>query len=292
MKLIDKASDEISVRRQCELLDVCRSTVYYQPEIVQVPTLTDHALMNLIDAQYTKSPFYGSRKMAEQLSFDAGLEINRKRIQRLMRAMAITAIYPKPNTSRPSKEHRIYPYLLTGLTISKPNMVWSTDITYIRLKHGFAYLTAIIDWYSRKVLAWRLSNTMDSSFCIEALEEACENYGIPEYFNSDQGAQFTSEEFTQQLKKRGVKISMDGKGRAIDNIFTERLWRTIKYENVFLRGYQSMMEARIGLQEYLDFYNRERIHASLGYRTPDTAYFTNEEIAHITVGTYPLKKAA
>ena len=177
--------------------------------------------------------------MAEQLTLDTGLEINRKRIQRLMRAMAITAIYPKPNTSRPRKEHRIYPYLLTGLTISKPNMVWSTDITYIRLKHGFAYLTAIIDWYSRKVLAWRLSNTMDSSFCIEALEEAFESYGIPEYFNSDQGAQFTSEEFTGQLRMRGVKISMDGKGRAIDNVFTERLWRTIKYENVFLCGYQS-----------------------------------------------------
>lgn len=259
---------------------------------MQTQALSDHDLMNLIDAQYTKSPFYGSRKMAEQLSLDTSVEINRKRVQRLMRAMAITAIYPKPNTSRPKKEHRIYPYLLTGLTISKPNMVWSTDITYIRLKHGFAYLTAIIDWYSRKVLSWRLSNTMDTSFCIEALEEAFENHGIPEYFNSDQGAQFTSEEFTQQLRMRGVKISMDGKGRAIDNIFTERLWRTIKYENVFLRGYQSMAEARLGLQEYLAFYNTERIHASLGYRSPDSAYFTNIEITHITVGTYPLKKAA
>jgi putative transposase len=248
--------------------------------------------MNLIDTQYTKSPFYGSRKMAKQLSLDAGLKINRKRVQRLMRAMAITAIYPKPNTSRPSKEHRVYPYLLTGLVISKPNIVWSIDITYIKLKQGFAYLTAIIDWYSRKVLAWRLSNTMDSSFCIEALEEAFENHGIPEYFNSDQGAQFTSEEFTQQLKMRGIKISMDGKGRAIDNIFIERLWRTIKYENVFPCGYQSMIEARAGLKKYLDFYNSERIHASLGYRTPDSAYFTNIEIPHITVGTYPLKKAA
>jgi putative transposase len=248
--------------------------------------------MNMIDTLYTKSPFYGSRKMAKQISLDTGLEINRKRVQRLMRAMAITAIYPRPNTSRANKEHRIYPYLLTGLTISKPNTVWSTDITYIRLKHGFAYLTAIVDWYSRKVLSWRLSNTMDSSFCVEALEEAFEKYGTPEYFNTDQGAQFTSAEFTEQLKIRGIKISMDGKGRAIDNIFIERLWRTIKYENVFLRGYQSMVEARDGLREYLAFYNDERLHASLGYRTPNQVYSTSIEVAHITVGTYPLKKAA
>lgn len=259
---------------------------------MQHPTLTDHALMNMIDSLYTKSPFYGSRKMAKQISLDTGLEINRKRVQRLMRTMAITAIYPKPNTSRANKGHRIYPYLLTGLTISKPNTVWSTDITYIRLKHGFAYLTAIVDWYSRKVLSWRLSNTMDSSFCVEALEEACEKYGIPEYFNTDQGAQFTSAEFTEQLKSRGIKISMDGKGRAIDNIFIERLWRTVKYENVFLRGYQSMVEARDGLREYFAFYNDERLHASLGYRTPNHAHSSNIEVAHITVGTYPLKKAA
>lgn len=209
-----------------------------------------------------------------------------------MRAMSITAIYPKPNTSRPNKQHRIYPYLLTGVTITKPNVVWSTDITYIRLKHGFVYLVAIVDWYSRKILSWRLSNTLDSSFCVEALEEALEIYGNPEFFNTDQGAQFTSDEFIAPLKSRGIKISMDGKGRAIDNIFTERLWRTIKYENVFLRGYESMFEARTGLMEYIDFYNDERIHASLAYRTPSAVHSDSGDVPCITVGTYPLKKAA
>jgi putative transposase len=248
--------------------------------------------MNMLDAQYTKTPFYGSRKMARLFSLETGLHINRKRVQRLMRAMAITAIYPKPNTSRPNKQHRIYPYLLTGVTISKTNTVWSSDITYIRLKHGFVYLVAVVDWYSRKVLSWRLSNTMDSSFCVEALEEAVGKYGNPEFFNTDQGAQFTSDEFLDPLKSRGIKISMDGKGRAIDNIFTERLWRTIKYENVFIRGYESMLEARTGLMEYIDFYNDERIHASLAYRTPSSVHSRSGDIPCITVGTYPLKKAA
>jgi putative transposase len=259
---------------------------------VQTPELTDLDLMNMLDSQYTKTPFYGSRKMAKLFSLETGLEINRKRIQRLMRGMAITAIYTKPNTSRASKQNRIYPYLLTGVTLTKPNVVWSTDITYIRLKHGFAYLVAVVDWYSRKVLSWRLSNTMDSSFCVEALEEALERFGNPEYFNTDQGAQFTSEEFIAPLKSRGIKISMDGKGRAIDNIFTERLWRTIKYENVFIRGYESMVEARTGLMEYIDFYNDERIHASLSYRIPSDVYANARDVACITVGTYPLKKAA
>ena len=259
---------------------------------MQTPELADITLMNMLDSQYTKTPFYGSRKMAKLFSLETGLEINRKRIQRLMRAMAITAIYTKPNTSRANKQNRIYPYLLTGVVITKPNVVWSTDITYIRLKHGFAYLVAVVDWYSRKVLSWRLSNTMDSSFCVEALEEALEKYGNPEYFNTDQGAQFTSEEFITPIKSRGIKISMDGKGRAIDNIFTERLWRTIKYENVFIRGYEMMLEARAGLMEYIAFYNDERIHASLSYRTPSDVYSNNRDVACITVGTYPLKKAA
>lgn len=260
--------------------------------IVTVPVLDDYTLMNLIDTQYTSTPFYGSRKMAKVLSLQTGLEINRKRVQRLMRVMAITGIYPKPNTSKPRKENRIYPYLLTGLTISNPNMVWATDITYIRLRHGFAYLAAVIDWYSRKVLSWRLSNTMDSSFCVEALEEALATHGTPEYFNTDQGAQFTSEEFLTPLKSRGIKISMDGKGRAIDNVFTERLWRTIKYENVFISGYQTMNEARLGLGEYLEFYNTKRLHAALEYRTPEQVYSKQFEPPFITVGKNALKKAA
>ncbi len=209
-----------------------------------------------------------------------------------MRDMALTAIYPKPNTSKPRKDHRIYPYLLSGMHIQRPNQVWSSDITYIRLRQGFAYLVAIVDWYSRKVLSWRLSNTLDSSFCVEAMEEALSTYGNPEYFNTDQGAQFTCEEFLAPLKERGIKISMDGKGRAIDNIFTERLWRTIKYEDVYLRGYETIMEAATGLARYLDFYNRERLHAGLSYSTPDEAYALTAEIKYIEVGKKSLKHAA
>ena len=282
----------ISIRRQCELLDVCRSSVYYEPEIAHKPELTDIDLMNMLDSQYTKTPFYGSRKMAKLFSLETGLEINRKRIQRLMRAMAITAIYAKPNTSRANKQNRVYPYLLSGLTITRPNMVWATDITYIRLRHGFVYLVAVIDWYSRKVLSWRLSNTMDTSFCIEALEEALEIHGSPEYFNTDQGAQFTSEEFLKVLKERNIKISMDGKGRAIDNVFTERLWRSLKYENVFIRGYETMIEASEGIAEYLQFYNAERLHAAHNYRTPDQVHSLEFNTAFITVGGNALKKAA
>jgi putative transposase len=248
--------------------------------------------MNHLDTQYTATPFYGSRKMAKVISLQTGIDINRKRVQRLMRAMAITAIYAKPNTSKPNRMNRIYPYLLSGLTITRPNMVWATDITYIRLLHGFVYLVAVIDWYSRKVLSWRLSNTMDTSFCIEALQEALDIYGTPEYFNTDQGAQFTAEEFLALLKERGIKISMDGKGRAIDNVFTERLWRSVKYENVFIKGYETMQEAHLGLAEYLKFYNEERLHASHGYRTPDQVYSLECETAFITVGKNALKKAA
>lgn len=248
--------------------------------------------MNLLDAQYTSTPFYGSRKMAKAISLQTGLEINRKRVQRLMRIMAISAIYPRPNTSKASKQNRVYPYLLTGLTISKPNVVWATDITYIRLRHGFVYLAAVIDWYSRKVLSWRLSNTMDTSFCVDALEEALATYGTPEYFNTDQGAQFTSEEFLAPLKSRSINISMDGKGRAIDNVFTERLWRTIKYENVFISGYETMNEATAGIGEYLQFYNDQRLHASLEYRTPEEVYSQRFKPSFITVGKNALKKAA
>jgi len=230
--------------------------------------------------------------MAQCLSLTLGIRLNRKRIQRLMREMALTAIYPKPNTSKPRKNHRIYPYLLSGMHIQRPNQVWSSDITYIRLKQGFVYLVAIVDWYSRKVLSWKLSNTLDSSFCVEALEEALSVYGNPEYFNTDQGAQYTSDEFLRPLKERGIKISMDGKGRAIDNIFTERLWRTIKYEEVYLKGYENMLDAISGLSRYLDFYNSERIHAALSYATPDEAYARVKDVDCIEVGKNSLKRAA
>ncbi len=248
--------------------------------------------MDLIDIQYSQTPFYGSRRISKAISLQLGIPINRKCVKRLMMAMGITAIYPRPNTSKGNKGNPIYPYLLTGLTINRPNMVWATDITYVRLKHGFAYLVAIIDWYSRKVLSWRLSNTMDTLFCLEALEEALQNNPVPEYFNTDQGAQFTSSEFTSVLKEKGIKISMDGKGRAIDNVFTERLWRTIKYENIFIKGYESMTDARTGLDEYIDFYNSTRIHSALQYKTPNLVYAGSEYTPHITVGKNALQRAA
>ena len=248
--------------------------------------------MDLIDLQYSQTPFYGSRKIGLALSLQLGSKINRKRIQRLMRAMGIVAIYPKPNTSKPRKDHKIYPYLLTGLVINRPGMVWATDITYVRLTKGFAYLVAVIDWYSRKVLSWRLSNTMDTSFCTEALQEAISTYGIPEYFNTDQGAQFTAEEFIAILKANGVNISMDGKGRAIDNVFTERLWRSIKYENIYPKGYQTMREAEAGIAEYIDFYNMKRFHESLDYKTPEQVHEGRYKAKEIIVGKKDLKAAA
>jgi putative transposase len=228
--------------------------------------------MNKIDEQFTKTPFYGSRKMARQLSKNLGKSISRKRIQRLMRIMGLEAIYPKPNTSRANPEHRKYPYLLRNLELTGINQVWSTDITYVRLEGGFAYLTAIIDWFSRKVIAWRLSNTMDTSFCLEALKEALKT-GQPSIFNTDQGSQFTSAEFTGILLEADIAISMDGRGRALDNIFVERLWRTVKYENIFLKGYQTMEEARLGLTDYFKFYNEERLHEALAYETPNEVHY-------------------
>lgn len=248
--------------------------------------------MDLIDLQYSQTPFYGSRKISLALSLQLDLKINRKRIQRLMRTMGLVAIYPKPNTSKACKEHKIYPYLLTGLVINKPGMVWATDITYVRLRHGFAYLVAVIDWYSRKVLSWKLSNTMDTSFCTEALHEAISLHGAPEYFNTDQGAQFTAEEFTAILKANGIKISMDGKGRAIDNVFTERLWRSLKYENIYLKGYQTMREAESGIAEYFDFYNTKRFHESLDYRTPQQVHTGEYKAKDTIVGKKYLKAAA
>ena len=258
--------------RQCELADVSRATVYAQR--ASKPTSEqDLELLRLIDEQYTRRPFYGSRKMVTFLK-TCGHRVNRKRVQRLMRILGLAGMAPGPNTSRPHPQHKVYPYLLRGVVVTKPNQVWSTDITYIRLAHGFAYLVAVIDWYSRKVLSWRISNTLDTAFCVDCLDEALQRYGNPEIFNTDQGCQFTSESFTGVLKAHGIAISMDGRGRALDNIFVERLWRSVKYEDVYLKGYSNSMELMIGLAEYFVFYNGERPHQSLGNLTPNAVYAT------------------
>ena len=266
--MIDPEQPELSVRRQCELLRVSRSGLYYEPE----PTSPDElALMRRIDELHLKYPFYGSRKLSDVLRKE-GREANRKRIQRLMRLMGLEAMVPKPNTSEPHPDHVKYPYLLRGLAISRVNQVWATDITYIPMKAGFVYLVAIMDWYSRRVLSWRLSNTLDTSFCVDALEEAFERFGQPEIFNTDQGSQFTSDDFTTPLRDRGIAISMDGKGRCLDNVFVERLWRSVKYEEVYLHAYADVAEARAGIGRYLAFYNDERAHQALGYQTPAAFY--------------------
>jgi putative transposase len=253
----------LSITRQCELLSLNRSGWYYQPK---GNTEEELELMKMIDRIYLEIPFYGSRKIADHLR-KLGHKVNRKRVQRLMRLMGIRAIYRKPKTSKSGKGHKVYPYLLKGLEINRPNQVWAADITYIPMAKGFLYLVAIIDWYSRYVVSWRLSNTIDADFCIEALEEALRK-GKPEIFNTDQGSQFTSEEFTGILKKNNIQISMDGKGSYNDNLFIERLWRTVKYEEVYLKAYQNGREARISLGNYFRFYNTERSHQALEYRTP------------------------
>jgi putative transposase len=261
---IDIAHPKISVTRQCQLLGLNRSSFYYQGS---GPKEGDLEMMRLIDEKYLKYPFLGSRKMAEMLGRDLDISLNRKRMQRLMRIMGIEAIYPRPNLSNPDKSHKIYPYLLRNIAIDRPNFVWSTDITYIPLEGGFAYLVAVIDWFSRLVLSWRLSNTMTADFCVDALQQALK-LGKPEIFNTDQGSQFTSNEFTGVLASNDIKISMDGKGRALDNIFIERLWRSVKYENVYINGYREMLAAELGIGKYFDFYNTERPHQSLSYLTP------------------------
>jgi putative transposase len=240
----------------------------------------------LIDEEYTRHPFYGSRKMVVFLKA-AGHVVNRKRVQGLMRKMGLAGMAPGPKTSRPCPEHKVYPYLLRGVFVVRPDQVWSTDITYIRLERGFAYLVAIIDWYSRRVLSWRISNTMEAVFCVDCLNEALRTHGRPEIFNSDQGAQFTSEAFTNVLKREGITISMDGRGRAFDNIFVERLWRNVKHEDVYLKGYASMGELRIGLGEYFTFYNGERPHQSLAFKTPDAVYRTATGGGAKIVDKYP-----
>jgi putative transposase len=266
-RLIEADANIISISRQCELLGISRSGLYYQPAEESPENLS---LMKKIDEQYIKTPFYGSRRMAAFLKKE-GEDANRKRVQRLMRLMGIEAIYPKPRTTIKSEDHKIYPYLLQGVSIVRPNQVWSTDITYIRTLRGFLYLVAIIDWYSRYILSWGLSNTLDRYFCIEALKEALDR-GKPEIFNSDQGSQFTSVEFNGILKAEDVKISMDGRGRVFDNIFVERLWRTIKYEEVYIKDYEDGPSAYKGLSVYIPFYNDERLHQSLNYLTPSAIY--------------------
>ena len=262
----------MSVVRQCGLAGVARGVVYVRRRPC-VQNSLELKLMNLIDEQYTRRPFYGSRKMVVFLS-GQGHEVNRKRVQRLMRILGLAGMAPGPNTSRPHPQNKIYPYLLRGVAVKRPNQVWSTDITYIRLANGFAYLVAVIDWYSRKVLSWRISNTLDAEFCVDCLEEALRRHEVPDIFNTDQGVQFTSQAFTGVLLGQGVAISMDGRGRALDNIFVERLWRTLKYEDVYLKDYADIPELRVGLMEYFAFYNCERPHQSLGYRTPDRVYAT------------------
>lgn len=257
----------MSVRRQCELLGLNRSSLYYEA----APESTENLrLMRLLDEEYTAHPFLGSRRLTKWLG-EQGEEVNRKRVQRLLRLMGLEAIYPKPKLSLAGRGHRIFPYLLRNVSIERVDQVWSTDITYIPMPMGFMYLAATIDWHSRYVVAWRLSNTLDGSFCLDMLDEAL-SLGRPEVFNTDQGVQFTAEAFTGRLQSAGVAVSMDGKGRCLDNVFVERLWRSVKYENVYLYGYETVRQLEIGLRLYFRYYNEERLHQSLNYRTPATIY--------------------
>ena len=266
---MEPENEEITIQRQCELLGLTRSVWYYQPKPEDPEDLR---LMNLMDEQYLKTPFYGVPRMTEWLRKNHGMQVNPKRVRRLLRKMGLMAIYPKPNLSKPAPGHKIYPYLLKGVEITRPNQVWSTDITYIRLAGGFVYLVAVMDWYSRYVLAWKVSVTLESAFCLEALDEAILLYGKPDIFNSDQGSQFTSADFTGRLNAEKILISMDGRGRALDNIFVERLWRSVKYEEVYLHDYGTVPAAVQGLRNYFGFYNTERQHQSLDYRTPSEVY--------------------
>jgi putative transposase len=258
------------VSRPCALAGIARSSVYRAASQEGVGAL-DQVLLALIDAEYTRHPFYGSRRLVVFLN-GQGHEVNRKRVQRLMRILGLAGMAPGPNTRRSHPEHPVYPYLLRGVEVTRPNQVWSSDITYVPLAHGWAYLVAVIDWYARRVLAWRLSNTLEAGFCVDCLEEAVRAHGRPEIFNTDQGAQFTSAAFTAVLRREGIAIRMDGRGRALDNIFVERLWRRVKYEDVYIKGYASLPELLLGLSAYFAFYNGQRPHQSLGDLTPDAVY--------------------
>jgi putative transposase len=258
---------QISLQRQCDLVGLVRSMWYYKPK---PESPEDLRLMRLLDEQYMRTPFYGVLRMTEWLKTIQEY-VNAKQVRRLLRKMGLMALYPKRNLSKPAPGHKKYPYLLRGLAILRPNQVWSTDITYIRLKQGFVYLVAIIDWHSRYVLSWGISVTMESNFCLEALDQAIRQYGVPDIFNTDQGSQFTCTAFTDYLKMAGAKISMDGRGRALDNVFVERFWRSIKYEEVYLHDYATVAEAIEGIKKYMAFYNTERLHQSLDYKTPQDA---------------------
>ncbi len=284
--LIESDNGKISVSRQCQLLDLNRSSWYYRSSS---DDSYNEQLMRFLDKQYTKTPFYGVARMTESLR-QADHYVNPKRVRRLMRKMGLEAIYPKKklNLSIPDKEHKVYPYLLKGLEINRPDQVWATDITYIRMHRGWLYLVAIMDWFSRKVIAWDLSLTLDAGFCVETLKRALETGRKPEIFNTDQGSQFTSYAFTKVLKDHNIEISMDGKGRAFDNIMVERLWRSVKYEEVYLKDYQTVAEAVLGLKQYFEFYNNERIHQSLDYRTPASVYELANEKATVSAAATPV----
>jgi putative transposase len=267
--MIDSSESKMSVANQCRVLNVSRSGYYYKSKPISAEDLK---LMRLIDEHYLNHPSAGSRSLRNHLQ-RLGYRINRKKVQRLMRLMGIEAVYPRPKTSRPHPQHKVYPYLLRGLSIDRPNQVWAADITYIPMRRGHMYLVAVMDWYSRKVLSWRISNTLDTEFCLEALVEALSRFGRPEIFNTDQGAQFTANAFTDVLKSHQVQISMDGRGRVQDNIFIERLWWSFKYQYLYLWSFDNGAELRKGLDQWFNFYNSERSHQSLDNKTPDEVYF-------------------
>ncbi len=269
----------LSIRRQCELIGLNRATFYWKPA---GESPVNMELMRLIDQEYTRAPFYGYRKMTARLNNAHDYQVNHKRVKRLMDKMGLQAVYPRPRTSIQEIHHKKYPYLLRNLNIDRPNLVWATDITYVPMPRGFMYLVAIMDWYSRYVLAWQISNTLDGAFCIDALREALQ-YGCPDIFNTDQGSQFTSHAFTSQLEHSGILISMDGRGRVFDNIFVERLWRTVKYEDIYIKGYETVSALMAGLEQYFKLYNHERPHQHLQYRVPAEVHFSNFKKGHFSV---------
>ena len=262
----------LSIRRQCQLLDLNRATYYWRPASASPLNLE---LMRLIDQEYTRAPFYGYRRLTARLNQEHGYGVNHKRVARLMQQMGLRAVYPRPRTSIPDKQHRRYPYLLRDLVVDRPNQVWAADITYVPLPRGFMYLVAVMDWFSRFVLAWQLSNTLDGAFCLAALRRALRD-GRPDIFNTDQGVQFTAQAFTDELEAAGIRVSMDGRGRFVDNIFVERLWRTVKYEDIYLKGYETVPALAAGLSDYFQLYNFDRPHQSLDYRTPADVHFAVE----------------
>jgi putative transposase len=267
--MIDKESESLSVRNQCELLELNRSTLYYKAVGPSAETLE---LMEIIDKIFTKHPYFGARRVRALLRREHGKQVTRRRVRRLMKTMGLETLYRRPRTSQPAPGHKIYPYLLRGLEINRPNQVWAADITYVPMAKGFLYLVAVIDWSSRYILSWRLSNTMDDEFCVDALKESLSR-GKPAIFNTDQGSQFTSEDFVAAVKAAGAKVSMDGRGRWMDNVFVERFWRSIKYEEIYLHSYESTKEARESIEKWITFYNYSRPHQALDYRTPTEVYF-------------------